>query len=351
LTEVCQTCRAGTYKAASTDKYANRACVNCSSCAAGQQVATECSSTLDVTCRACQANSWSYAGRTRLDPCFCNAGYELQGELCVACPVGKARQANHNNSIRCELCGPGFANTSGQSTCHPCSEICEGVSTFVKHECNASRDVVCQQCQTCAAWFYANNTCGESYGNDRLDTQSAECPADYYCPGGSVSQAREQCPDNGKSAPGSDAIADCTCDPGFYRPGDSCVICQLDAYCPRGVLEPVACPAPGRTLDEGSAVRLDCHCPRSYFRDPPADEEGFNCTLCTPDDYCFNNSLYNCSDALMQSEPGSGFFENCTCVNRFYNNGTRCEDCRVDHYCVGGRQHAWPAARLPVLPI
>ena len=25
---------------------------------------------------------------------------------------------------------------------------------------------------------------------------------------------------NGKSAPGSDAIADCTCDPGFYRSGD-----------------------------------------------------------------------------------------------------------------------------------
>ena len=339
LTEVCQTCRAGTYKAASTDKYANRACVNCSSCAANKQVATECSSTLDVTCRPCQANSWSYAGRTRLDPCFCNAGYELQGELCVACPVGKARQANHNNSIRCELCGPGFANTSGQSTCHPCSEICEGVSTFVKHECNASRDVVCQQCQTCAAGFYANNTCGVSYANDRLDTQCAECPADYYCPGG-ILQAAVPCPDNGKSARGSDAIADCTCDPGFYRAGDSCVICPLDAYCPRGVLEPVACPAPGRTLDEGSAVRLDCHCPRSYFRDPPADEEGFNCTLCTPDDYCFNNSLYNCSDALMQSEPGSGFFENCTCVNRFYNNGTRCEDCRVDHYCVGGRQHA-----------
>ena len=27
-----------------------------------------------------------------------------------------------------------------------------------------------------------------------------------------------------------------------------------------------------------------------YFRDPPADEESFNCSLCTPDDYCFNNS-------------------------------------------------------------
>lgn len=472
---VCQTCRGGTYKAASTDKYANRACVNCSACAANQQVATECNSTHNVTCRACQANSWSYAGRTLLEPCMCNAGYELQGELCVACPVGKARLANANNSIRCEVCGPGFANTSAQATCHPCSGICLyqvcrqitydfnradindltswknyaasiGATTFldsytnnyggavgvnggeirhigyiqltlpeeyshvtvyysnpffqdqvrllingvvvqtatagvsreysqtytsgtilrideqacligknikiilqrfcdpyVRHECNASRDVICQECQTCPPGQYANNTCGVSYGNDRLDTQCAVCPADFYCPGGLVSQAALPCPDNGKSAPGSDAIADCTCDPGFYRSGDLCILCPLDSYCPRGVFQPIACPAPGRTLYEGSAVRLDCHCPRTYFRDPPGAEESFNCSLCTRDDFCFNNSLYNCSDALMQSEPGSGFFENCTCVNRYYNNGTRCEDCNVDFACVGGRQHACPA--------
>jgi len=505
LTEVCQTCRAGTYKAASTDKYANRACVNCSSCAAGQQVATECNSTLDVTCRACQANSWSYAGRTRLDLCFCNAGYELQGELCVACPVGKARQANANNSIMCETCGSGtFTSVSVSITCDMCSAICNsewfglpltydfynplfpadmgnfdanlrltlwkdyaasigattnvnafgarsghpdgfgftGVYTnnnnlvnsisvpavifrlplspehtvvkviyrallnnfmylyidnvwkqtcadrrwnspcefqtgytagqvlelrgddwvflgenlqffftnpqarlmyrYVQQECNASRDVVCQQCQTCSAGFYANNTCGVSYGNDRLDTQCAECPEDYYCPGGSVSQAREPCPDHGKSATGSNAVADCTCDPGFYRSGDICVICPLDSYCPNGVSQPVSCPMPGRTLSVGSTVRMDCHCPRGHFRDPLADEEGFNCTLCTPDDYCFNNSLYNCSDSLMQSEAGSGFFDNCTCVDGYYNNGTRCEDCSVDHFCVVGKQHVCP---------
>ena len=54
----CVTCRAGHFKATSTNKYANHACVNCSSCWAGQQVATECNSTIDVTCRACLANSW-----------------------------------------------------------------------------------------------------------------------------------------------------------------------------------------------------------------------------------------------------------------------------------------------------
>ena len=168
-------------------------------------------------------------------------------------------------------------------------------------------------------------------------------PADSYCPGGSVSQVAAPCPDNGKSAPGSHAIADCTCDPGFYRSGDLCLICPINSYCPCCVFQPVACLASGSTFCEGSVVRLDCHCPRGHFRDPPSDEERFNCSLCTPDDYCFNNSLYNCSDALMESEPGSGFFDNCTCVNRYYNNGTRCEDCNVDFACVGGRQHACPA--------
>ena len=52
---------------------------------------------------------------------------------------------------------------------------------------------------------------------------------------------------------------------------------------------------------------------------------------------------HNCGDPLMKSEPGSGFFDNCTCVNRYYNNGTRCKDCETDHFCVGGRQHACPA--------
>ena len=83
---------------------------------------------------------------------------------------------------------------------------------------------------------------------------------------------------------------------------------------------------------------LDCHCARGYFRDPPWDETGFNCSLCLPGDFCFNNSAYNCSDPLMQSAPGSGFVDNCTCVSRFYNNGSVCDNCPVDHYCVQGKK-------------
>ena len=465
-------------------------------CPANQQVATLCNATHNVTCRACQANSWTPAGRTKLEPCLCNAGYELQGELCVACPVGKARQANYNNSIVCEVCAAAtFTSVSTSITCGACSQDCpdptfpainlaracsaggcpvtsslsvdssnyggfrvvDGITTiqnlgfisfitdtpwlmidlektvyvwmvrlynrpdccqerltnfeirvgssstfannpacasnqpsfnpskdfpcvlsgrylsvqlmytsgtsslgvgevevygytrqdhlppavmerrYVKHECNASRDGICEECQTCGPMFYANNTCGANYSNDRLDTQCVLCPAGSYCPGGNVSQLAIPCPDNGKSPPGSVNEKACDCDPGFFRDVDGCSLCVFDAYCPgKQVQTAVSCPPMSRTMERGSTVRLDCHCARGYFRDPPSDEVSFNCSLCLPGDFCFNNSAYNCSDPLMESEPGSGFVDNCTCASRFYNNGSRCDDCPRNSYCVNG---------------
>jgi hypothetical protein len=122
---VCQICKAGQYIAKSTDKYANRRCVNCSSCGANLQVTTECNSTHDVASLACQSNSWSFAGRKLLKPCLCNAGYELQGQLCVACPVGKARQVNNNNSIVCETCNSTtFTSVSATVSCGACTPVC-----------------------------------------------------------------------------------------------------------------------------------------------------------------------------------------------------------------------------------
>ena len=440
-------------------------------CVANQQVATLCNTTHNITCKACQPNSWSYAGRTLLDPCFCNAGYELQGELCVACPVGKARQANANNSIRCEVCAAGtFTSVSASITCGACSPICDkcvqqtvydfspyndgtswnnyaksiGATTrlpdfspslngiyvngggtdhigyieltlpvqynyvtvnynnpffqdqvrllingvvvqtatahqsreysqtylsltvlrideqacvigknlkitlrgsyncYVLAECNASRDVICQECQTCGPGFYANNTCGTNYSNDRLDTQCVPCPAGSYCPTGTGPPIL--CPDNGKSPAGSDDLKDCDCDPGYFRDLDGCSLCHFDYYClGKQIQYAIACPPDSRTARRGSTSRLDCHCHTGYFRDPPESLNSFNCSLCLPGDFCFNNSAYNCSDALMVSAPGSGFFDNCTCVSGYYNNGTVCEDCKTNYYCEGGKLLSCPA--------
>jgi hypothetical protein len=147
-----------------------------------------------------------------------------------------------------------------------------------------------------------------------------------------------------ETPPGSVSEKACDCDPGYFRDVDGCTLCVFDAYCPgKQVQTAVSCPPMSRTMERGSTVRLACHCARGYFRDPPSDELSFNCSLCLPGDFCFNNSAYNCSDPLMESEPGSGFFHNCTCASRFYNNGSQCEDCPVDHYCVYGKRLACPA--------
>jgi len=101
---------------------------------------------------------------------------------------------------------------------------------FVKQGCNASRDVICQECQTCTPGFYVNNTCGTNYSNNRLDTQCVPCPAGYYCPTGL--EAPILCPDNGRSPPGNDDLKDCDCDPCYFRDVDCCLLCPFDFYCP-----------------------------------------------------------------------------------------------------------------------
>jgi hypothetical protein len=386
----CVTCREGRYKATTTDKYANRECVACGACGANNQVATECNSTHNITCRACQANSWSYARRTLLDPCFCNAGYELQGQLCVACPAGKARQVNNSNSIVCETCASGTLTTVTATTvCRSCTANCEtlvgnknriadftgtysqtdyqyngfggssrvswlayadsigatysainaegyggvfghsviayidftlpsgysfveidapafhqsgmqlyigGVhygycdsqckviapykpgdkvrlledwsvipyaikisvfnifnNVYVLQECNASRDVICQVCQTCGPGFYANNTCGINYGNDRLDTQCVSCPENAFCPGTTTFQkpllcseqrcgANQQvatlcngthnvtcraCQANSWTTAGRTKLGPCLCNAGYELQGELCVACPV----------------------------------------------------------------------------------------------------------------------------
>jgi hypothetical protein len=52
--------------------------------------------------------------------------------------------------------------------------------------------------------------------------------------------------------------------------------------------------------------------------------------------------MSNCSDPLMESQPGSGFVDNCTCASRFYNNCSSCQDCPRNSYCVNGLLLACP---------
>jgi len=557
---VCQDCAEGKFKAAPS--YDEASCQNCGHCGTDQQVETVCDRFQNITCKACQDNSWSNAERTELGPCLCNAGYELVNSECVACPIGKARTTNYNNSIACEVCQDGkFADTEAASECEFCASHCNGtigglqsppvylnyarmcgsdgdsacltdggstsatflcdycdagmavdglitdqsneqfdarnlnepdpgcmlleqrdnywwvdlgepraierikiygpkgfsnldgryniggvllddmnehgllirvgnnaehatvhdleqnpvcaanghtgvifnnkdtifqdmvwistggyststsgvaeieciaegryvtiqpngdqtrdlklgiceiqvegqdsvaLNTYVIEECEATTDTVCVACTPCPPGQYAIQSCGIPFNNDRNDTKCALCPAGSYCPGGTDGDGVDVqpllCPDLSTSTAGSGSILDCQCAPGYFHNGEVCQLCVLDTYCP-GNNVIIECPRMGFTHQIGSSNRLDCHCLPGHFRNPPQDLENFNCSICTPNDWCFNNLLYDCPDIRMISNSGSKSFQNCTCMDGFYNNGSKCEECPLDHFCIDG---------------
>jgi hypothetical protein len=561
--------------------------------ASAGQVASECTAERDLLCRPCQAHSEPEAGRKQLGPCLCDAGYELAGEQCVACDVGKFRSTNANNGVLCEVCAAGFyADAEAGTQCSPCTEQCVGAergngpalevsaegrvpehvilpwlasafnfafttgdvnnglldvplcktdhwssrytatdrfyytahpapqrnvsrsyprlcrssggqaenpadvlhavlwvsdalylqsfsganlssaqteaphetwragsfgefmsSTFApcverrdgpgertyvprnaalcpirvaiepdglewrlspmkfeepellpttgntvvyretrlvesssvhgtgpfwatfltpvrvfgsdptvhQHEyvsvdCHATHNIACDKCAVCEPGTFPNRTCGLAFGSDRRDTECLNCSVGQVCfggsgfaPDGSTDNKENKpltCPANALSAPGATSLVDCQCLAGYYYvifgdPEDpftrtACEACPLHHYCPFGSTAPVPCPSHAFTLATLAGVRLECHCPRGRFRDPPHDEAGFNCSVCTENDFCVDSLRFNCSDELMEAVPGSGFTENCTCIETYYNNGSRCELCSVNHTCTGG---------------
>jgi hypothetical protein len=221
----------------------------------------------------------------------------------------------------------------------------DNVGFYVRNECNTSRDVICQECQTCGPASYVNNTCGANYGNYRLDTQCALCPADFYCPGGSISQAALECPANVTSVPGSDALADCLCDPGFYRSDLACVPCaegtfstgyksSLCAACDPGKFSAavgatsgatcVECPAGTYETESGMAACLEC--PQSTWQNESVRaERARKCTACPAHS---SHGVLGMTD-IFTYKCAAGFWK------RPVSPGFACSECFPGHFCPG----------------
>jgi hypothetical protein len=227
---------------------------------------------------------------------------------------------------------------------------------YVSVDCHATHNIACAKCAVCEPGTFPNRTCGLGFENDRRNTECLNCSVGQVCfggsgfaPDGSTDNKENRplmCPAHSLSAPGATSLTDCQCLAGYYYvvvgdPGDPfatsvCEECPLHHYCPFGSTAPVPCPSHAFTLATMACVRLECHCLRGRFRDPPRDEGCFNCSVCTENDFCVDSLRFNCSDELMEAMPGSGFTENCTCIETYYNNGSRCELCSVNHTCASG---------------
>jgi len=98
-----------------------------------------------------------------------------------------------------------------------------------------------------------------------------------------------------------------------------------------------------------NTVVFDCTCQHGFYRivGPTPGPDNFTCAECTVDDYCYNNSRFNCSDERMRALPGSDSSADCVCADSFHTNAdnAECLECAVDHFCVNCSQTACAAAQ------
>ena len=341
----CEVCPDGEYRFDIT----TLACLPCRACTNQNQLTvTECTSTQNKACGNCQHNSNKPHGE-EVSICYCNAGYEFDdtqttlNNKCVACEVGKYKTTNSNNSIPCQTCAAGKkALSTAMANCDDCEPNCpavDGVERYVSAECTPTSSIVCTDCTPCATGFYSRSndssttdtTCGVHYNNDRSDTQCVQCEGTFYC----VDGVRFSCGVNSFSDAGSSSFLDCRCEAGFHSTVDGCQICPRDHYCPDGIL--TACPQHSINNFEGGTHVLDCNCLHGYHRVDETDTS-FTCALCSPDDYCFNNSAYDCPDDRQVAQAGSSSITHCLCIDSFYNSedDTQCFECPIDSYCTNG---------------
>ena len=224
---LCQSCVDGqTFKSVnSADK-----CAPCTElCAVGLRFEALCNPTTDLTCQDCQDANSDIPFQSLLEFCFCDAGYEFNGEVCVPCQAGEARADIDNNTIMCVDCVPGqtFSSQEAQSECSQCHADCgkidrdgdenEHYVQFVTNECTVTSQIVCEDCQLCPAGQYESVSCGSD--NDRRDTVCSPCPSNFYCPGGEVRNP-QPCDAFSGSLENSTSLSDCTCRDGYHAECD-----------------------------------------------------------------------------------------------------------------------------------
>ena len=304
----------------------------CSQCAANLYKETQD----NAQCLPCQQNSKSVPGASSFEQCLCDRGYERVGRECVPCPPG-AFKDHTNNSYGCVSCADGYTFTGSAATeqCTPCEVECVDATgeprQFASRACNVTHDRRCSACQICAAGTYAFPECSDGANYDRNDTVCAACLADSVCHGG---LHIESCPAHSHSPAGSSSVEACVCVPGrFMTEAYECHACPDDHFCADNAR--TRCPGHSLTAGGYKSVVLDCVCDRGFYKNA-STQSFFTCAQCTVNDYCSNNSLYNCSDVRMESPAGSDDPSDCVCMSGYYNNGTRCQPCHADTFCEDG---------------
>ena len=184
--------------------------------------------------------------------CNCKAGWQLMGEVCETCPIGKYK--GNVSSDSCEACPIGtYTDYAGSTVCSGCAlGKIYNYDAFSCDQCPRGKhraDSTLAECSVCPPGTFSNVygavTCTKceagKYLGLGIDTSDSE-----LLPDGLTEQTSCQtCPDNMDSGVGQGS---CDCNPGLYR--------DLDGVC-------VSCPD-YETSSRGAQSSIDCYCIAGY---------------------------------------------------------------------------------------
>lgn len=331
--EMCEPCRMGFYK----EQLRNASCV------------------------VCPYYSWTLAeGSANVSACVCDPGFSKPsfsspvpsassaGSTCADDPTYKQIEFDpytlEEVELGChQLFGPGgmrVGDCVNSNTCTRCCASCQAECDLACSSCHSACDRSCHgalgDCPSCHA--SCSSSCAHgfedaapedhgqpedhaqpcepcapgSFKRAQADEACLECPADHFCPEGSVEPTA--CPANSSAAPGRAAVEECLCHAGFHfaRDGLARYFCQP---CAPGFYNElvnqsacVACPADTFNPDTAAPALADCRACDPHAAAPPASfaveacacnlgyagEPGQPCSACEPGTFREKSDVYIC---------------------------------------------------------
>ena len=174
--------------------------------------------------KACPENSTSTSGATK---CTCNAGYYLNGNECIICPIGSYCANNIKTA-----CDTGYnTDNTGASTESQCYTTCE-------QQCTQQE---CPDNATCT--HGATVTTGKQYVGGTCDAVASQCELTVNCATGYELT-------NG-------ACSAIVCESGYYLDGNECIICPIGSYCANNTK--TACDTGYTTDNTGASTESQCY--------------------------------------------------------------------------------------------
>jgi len=291
----------------------------------------------------CPPNTQDSFGAGAQTQCICSPGYSGSGgadcNLCApnnfcarpgqpakTCPANADGPEGSASAARC-TCRAGFRNVREKQNMNAFTGP-ECVNCRAGYFCPAGgAEVACPAHMTSPVGSISMGHCVAAPGYILDDTGNpTECPAGFYCVGGSAGQAA--CPTRSRSNAGASELSGCRCNAGWFGSDPTkCATCPYNSVCTGGS-NIVSCKANAGPNSDATA----CTCNAGYYSSNPR-----YCRQCRANQYCPGGSASVACPAGAGSSPGSRSEAACMCKAGKYAKDGECANCQAGYYCLAQR--------------